>query len=53
VNTKGSNSFSNYYNAVNGYTEYISIVSLGFTLNELGLNLVVFVLSMGGVSAAS
>jgi hypothetical protein len=53
VNTKGSNSFSDYYGAVDGYMEYISVAGLGFIPNELGPNLVVFVLSIGGMSAAS
>ena len=42
-----------YYNAVNGYTGCISVVSSGFTPNKLGLNSVIFILSIGGMSAAS
>jgi hypothetical protein len=53
VNIRGSNSFLDYYNAVNGYIGYISAAGLGFVPNKLGLNLVVFVLSVGGVSATS
>jgi hypothetical protein len=53
VNTKGFNSFLNYYNAVNGYIKYISAASSGFVPNKLGPNLVIFISSVGGVSAAS
>jgi hypothetical protein len=52
MNTKGSSSFLNYYGVVDGYIGYISVASLGFTPNKLGLNLVIFILSVGGVSAA-
>jgi hypothetical protein len=53
VNTGGFNSFLDYYSAVNRYIRYISIASLGFAPNEPGLNLVIFVLFIGGISAAS
>ena len=52
MNTRGSSSFLNYYSAVNGYMGYISAASLGFVSNKLGPNSVVFILSIGGVSAA-
>jgi hypothetical protein len=52
MNTKGSNSFSNHYNAVVRYIGYIFIASSGFASNKPGLNSVIFILSIGGVSAA-
>jgi hypothetical protein len=39
--------------AVVGYTGCISIASLGFAPNKLGLNSVIFISSVGSVSAAS
>jgi hypothetical protein len=42
-----------YYSTVNGYTGCIFIASLGFVPDKLGLNLVIFILSVGGMSAAS
>jgi hypothetical protein len=53
VNTRGSSSFLNYYNTVDGYIKYISVAGLGFIPNKLDPNLVIFILSIGGVSAAS
>jgi hypothetical protein len=53
VNTGGFNSFLNHCSAVNGYIKYISAAGLGFIPNKPGLNSVIFVLSVGGVSAAS
>jgi hypothetical protein len=53
VNIKGSNSFLDYCNAVDRYIGYISIANLGFTFNKLGLNSVIFILSMGGILIAS
>jgi hypothetical protein len=52
VNTRGSSSFLNCYSAVDGYTGCISTAGLGFVPNKLGLNLVIFISFMGGVSAA-
>jgi hypothetical protein len=52
VNTRGSNSFLDCYSAVNRYTGYISIANLEFASNKPGLNLVIFVLSIGGVLTA-
>jgi hypothetical protein len=52
VNTKGSNSFLDCCNIVNGYTGCISVASLRFVPNKLSLNLVIFVLSVGGMLAA-
>jgi hypothetical protein len=52
VNTRGFNSFLNYYSAVDGYIKYISITGLGFVPNKPGLNLIIFVLSVGGMSVA-
>jgi hypothetical protein len=53
MNTRGSNSFLNYYSTVNRYMGCISTASLGFIPNKPGPNLVVFVLSVSGISAAS
>jgi hypothetical protein len=53
VNTKGSNSFLDYYSTVDGYIKYISVAGLGFIPDKLSLNSVIFVSSIGGVSAAS
>jgi hypothetical protein len=53
VNTRGFSSFLDYYNAVDGYMGYIFAAGLRFTPKEPGPNSVIFVLSMGGVSAAS
>jgi hypothetical protein len=52
MNTRGSSSFSDYYGAVDRYIGYISVVNSGFIPNKLGLNLIIFILSIGGVSAA-
>jgi hypothetical protein len=52
VNTKGSSSFLDHYSAVDGYIKCISVTGLGFAPNELNPNLIIFILSMGGVSAA-
>ena len=53
VNTGGSGSFLNYYSTVNGFTGWISITNLGFIPIKPGLDLVIFILSIGGVLAAS
>jgi hypothetical protein len=53
VNTRGSSSFLNHYSAVNRYIGCISIADLGFTPDKPGLNSVVFVLSINGMSVAS
>jgi hypothetical protein len=52
VNTRGFGSFLDHCNAVNGYIGCISAAGSGFVPNKLGPNLVIFVLSMGGVLAA-
>jgi hypothetical protein len=53
VNAGGFNSFLDCYSAVDRYIGYISVASLGFIPNELGLDLVIFILSVDGVLIAS
>ena len=53
MNTGGSNSFLDYYSVVDRYIGYISVASLGFTPKKLGPDLIIFILSVGGMSAAS
>jgi hypothetical protein len=52
VNTKGFNSFSNYYGVVDRYIGCISTAGLKFTPKELSPDLIIFVLSVGSVLAA-
>ena len=52
MNTGGSDSFLDYYSAVNRFMGWISIISLGFIPVKLSLDLVIFILSIGGVLAA-
>ena len=52
MNIKGFSSFLDYYNIVDGFIKQISIASLRFIPIELGLDLVIFILSMGGVLVA-
>jgi hypothetical protein len=52
VNTKGFNSFLDYYSTVNRYTGYISVAGLGFAPNKPGPNLVIFISSVDGMSVA-
>jgi hypothetical protein len=53
MNTGGFSNFLDHCDAVDGYIKYISVAGLGFAPNKPGLNLVIFVLSVGSVSAAS
>ena len=53
MNTGGSSSFLDYYSVVNRFAGWISVTSLGFTPVKLNLNLVIFILSIGGVLTAS
>ena len=53
MNTRGSSSFLNYCGAVNGFTGWISITSLGFIPIKLNLDSVIFILSIDGILIAS
>ena len=52
MNTGGSGSFLNYYSTVDRFTKWISTVSLKFVPVKLGLDLVIFILSISGMLAA-
>ena len=53
MNTRGFGSFLDHYSIVDGFTGWISIASLGFVPVELNLDLVIFILFIDGVLAAS
>ena len=53
MNIGGSGSFLNHYSAVDGFIGWISVASLGFIPIKLGLDLIIFILSIGGILAAS
>ena len=53
MNTRGSSSFLDYCSAVNGFIGWISVASLGFIPVKSGLDLIIFILSIGSVLAAS
>ena len=53
MNTEESSSFLNHCGTVNRFIEWISVASLRFVPVELGPDLVIFILSVGGVLAAS
>ena len=52
MNTEGFSSFLNYYSTVNRFTGWIFIISLKFVSIKLGLDLVIFILSISGVLVA-
>ena len=53
MNTGGSGSFLDRCGAVDGFTGWISVTGSGFAPVKPGPDLVIFILSVGGVLAAS
>ena len=55
VNTKKLNNYLDYlgyYNTASEFTEWITIVSLGFIPSEPGLDMVIFILFINGILTA-